>query len=215
MTPTQLLTMARRRYNAVGDNYFSDDELLDAIYEAEMQLALETECIEKRFDTVSVASQREYALPTANIRIDRITYDGQRLDIQDFIEDDMETGNDEATTSTGTPSFYSIFNDTLFLRPAPSESGKTIQVYSIDEPSIPLITSTLDVPSRFHPYMIDYLLMAMFGKDQNHQMAVYHRDRWDKNVIDAKRWQMKRFVGERYPVVKDEENAPYQNGEIL
>ena len=43
MTPTEIMTRARTRYNAVGDKFFSDAELLDGIYEASMELAIETE----------------------------------------------------------------------------------------------------------------------------------------------------------------------------
>jgi hypothetical protein len=208
MTPSEIINRARTRYNAVGDNFFSDNELLDGIYEASMEMAIETECIEKRFSSNTVVGQREYEFPSAMIRIDRITYDGQRLDSIDFVEDDVITRNDEATTFTGTPKYYTLYNSTLFLRPTPSEV-KELVIFCVCEPSEVTLVTTLDLPVRYHIALIDALLSSMFAKDGNNQMAMYHQNKWQNSINRAKRWEMKRLVSDRYKNSKAEEFAPY------
>jgi hypothetical protein len=181
---------------------------LDSIYEGEMELSVETECCEKRYETQTVADQREYQMPTTMLRVDRMTYDGKRLEQIDFVEDDCITRNNETTTSTGTPQYYVLYNGTIFLRPTPSEV-KDLVIYCITEPTVVTLLDTLNVPSRYHVGLIDLLLANMFAKDGNQTMAGYHQTKWASFIARAKRWEMKRRVTDRYPQSKAEEFAPY------
>lgn len=212
MTPSDLLTFVRQRYNAVGDSFFSDVELLEVLSMASLELSIEAECIERRYTTASVLGQREYEKPAYSIRIARITYDGQRLDQTDPTEEDFMTGNDSASTSSGVPKFYSVFSDTIFLWPTPSESAKTIEIFSIDEAQrIASISSTLDIPTRYQLGLSDYALYYMAAKDTNTALSeIYHR-KWEKRIADAKRFEMKRAVGDKYKTVKPVDMMPYHD----
>lgn len=193
----------RQRYNAVGDRFFSDEELYDLVYEAEMEMAQECQAIETIYTTSTVASQREYDYPTRLLKIARITYNGQRLAPIDFLEDDALTGSNESTTTTGDPKFYSTFADRIFLRPTPA-SVATLKIYAIVQPSEHTsVTSSLSVPERYRPFLKDYVLSQMFAKDKNGQMTGYHEGRWQKKLDQIKRFEKKRKQGDAYKVVKD------------
>jgi hypothetical protein len=215
MTPQEIINAVRRRYNAVGDNYFSDAMLLDEIYLASQQIALETECIKKRYTASTVADQREYSKPTNCYRIERIEVDGVRLDHHDFVEDDTYTGNDSDTTASGDPTFYSEYGDTIFLRPIPDASGDTITIFSIDMPDTVTISSTLDIPSRYHYAIIEAVLESMFGKDQNYQMADYHQRRFERYLQMTKEQEFMLQFGERYKTVKPEEAVSWHDEDII
>jgi hypothetical protein len=201
-TLADIVTSCRQRYNAVGDRFFSDEELYGLVYEAEMEMATECEVIEEIYTTSTVASQREYDYPTRALRISRITYDGQRLRPIDFVEDDVMTGAKETTTATGDPTSFAIFADRLFLRPTPSAVG-TIKIYAVTEPSEPTaITSSMTIPQRYRLSVKDYVLSQMFAKDKNGNMVAYHEGRWQRAISAAKRFEMKRQVGDQYKIVK-------------
>jgi hypothetical protein len=202
-TLANLVEDCRQRYNAVGDNFFSDEELYDLVYEAEMEIATECEAIEEIYTTSTVASQREYDYPTRAMRIHRITYDGERLEPIDFLEDDGITGYEETTTSTGDPLYYAIFANRIFLRPVPA-SVATLKIYAIVMPSEhTAITSSMTVPEQYRPPIKDYILSQMFAKDKNGAMVSYHEGRWQRAVNRIKRFEMKRHVGDSYKVVKN------------
>lgn len=207
MTPLEILTQARAQYNAVGDNYFGETELLNLLFSACKELAQETGCIKRRYTTTTVANQREYEIPTYTIRIERVTYDGQRLDPIDFTEDDYETSNDENTSSTGTPTYFSQWGTALFLRPTPSAAA-TLKIYSISMPQTITNTSTLEISTIYHSDTIDFLLSAMFAKDSNYQMSKYHKDLWEDHVKKAKAFEIKRLMSESYKMVKDIDQMP-------
>ena len=53
LSVTDIMTRARQRYNAVGDDFFSDQMLRDLIFDAQSILAKEGWVIEKTFTTPS------------------------------------------------------------------------------------------------------------------------------------------------------------------
>jgi hypothetical protein len=202
MTPTDLETFIRQRYNAVGDNFYPQAEIFNFIYAAQMELALEIFCIKTTYTTTSVASQRAYDLPSLSFSVRRIEYDGMRIYPNDFIDDDALTGNYPDETSTGVPVNYQTWGDQFYLRPVPSESSKTIKVYSYNMPDIVTATSTLGVPVRYHLMMVDYALYCMFSQDKNFDLSEHHRGIWEKHKKLALQTERLRDSGDGYKVVK-------------
>ena len=70
MTPVELETYIRQRYNAVGDSFFSQLEIFNSMWQAQMELATESLCIKTTYTTTSVASQRAYDFPTNTISVE-------------------------------------------------------------------------------------------------------------------------------------------------
>lgn len=208
MTPTEILTAARRKYNAVGDSFYADEELLDLLYEACQELAVEAKVIEQTYTTDSVADQQEYAYPTRAIQIKRVTYDGRKLHPINFREDDALTLNNSDSDDTGIPLYYAIWNETLILRPIPAEDNIEIKVYAYAEPAEIDTSSTLEVPTRYHMDCVNFIVSELCAKDENATMAKYYRDRWDRAVSKAKRFGQKMRRGDSFASVIDEESMP-------
>lgn len=206
--PSEIIEDVRQRYNAVGDNFFADQELYDLIFDASMELATETECVEATdTSTATVSGTQAYALPTRAFKIQRLTWNGVRLDPIDFMEDDYYTGNRAATTQTGDPRYYSLWNGSVYLRPVPDEA-QTLAFFSCNYPAAVTAASTLSVPVQYQSYLKDYLLACMFSKDGNHTMADYYSRKWERDVSMVKRVEMKRKVSDQYKTVKNIENLP-------
>jgi hypothetical protein len=204
----------RQRYNAVGDRFFQDEELYDLVYEAEMEMSQHCQAIETIYTATTTIAQRQYTFPSRLMKIKRITYNGERLQQTDFLEDDAITGNSEETTSTGDPKYYSIFADTIFLRPIPS-AAQTLKIYAIIAPSEhTAITSSLTVPERYRPFLKDYVLSQMFAKDKNGPMVQYHEGRWQGQLRKIKAFEMKRKQGDAYKIVKDIDSIPILDTDI-
>jgi selenocysteine-specific translation elongation factor len=206
MTPSEIELAAREQYNAIGDTNWSQLEIFRLIYAACLQLAREALAIERTYTTSTVASQQEYSYPTNTISISRITYEGTKLAPISFQEDDVLTLNNASSSVTGTPQYYAIWNETIYLRPIPSGVG-TLKIFSYNEPqAITSATATMEVPSQFHMGIVDFVLARMFGKDQNEKFASYHMTLWNEELKSAKRWAQKKKRGDNYAVVKDEDS---------
>lgn len=205
MTPTQIETAARRKYNAVSDTFFAQAEILDLIYFAEVELCRAGFLIEGRSTSTStVIGTRSYAFPSNYISIKRVLYNGMKLKPIDMREDDMITALDEGATDQGTPQYYTIWNETLYLRPIP-DAVQTLTIYGYKEPAIPTILDTLEIPSEFHLAIVDYVVSEIAAKDSNFTAASYYRNLWDGHVEKAKRWRQVRYRQDSFKYVKDEE----------
>lgn len=200
MTPDQIETAIRARYNADGDTFFSSALVWGIIDQAQLELAHETYLIESTYSTTSVSGTREYAFPTSTIAIRRVEYDGEKL-FPVEIDDDPKTSTTEVT---GTPATYSIWNNEIILYPTPSATGDTIQIYTYNEPqTITSGSTTLSVSSEYHMPIVDLALSIFYAKDGNLQLAEYHRQLWQAAVNRIKRERAKKKYQDQFAVVRD------------
>ncbi len=211
MTPAEILTYARARYNATGDTFFTDNELYYSIYQAELELSNEMNMVEAIYTTTTTAGTREYAFPTQTRVIKRVEFINlsniaNKLEPITFREDDALTLVNVASTTQGTPQFYSTFNFTIYLRPVPDTSACTIKVYSYNEPQVVVSTTVLDTPTPFHMDIVDYVVMQMYLKDKDPTMAQAYKALWDQAKMRCKRWVQKKKRGDAFTVVMNEDN---------
>lgn len=205
MTPTEFITAARRKYNSVGSTFYSDDEILDLLYQAEMELSTYALTIETTdSSTTTVAGTREYTIPTRALAIKRVTYDGQKLKKISFREDDELTVFDEDETGQGTPLYYEIWDDSILLRPLPDDT-KTLKYYYYGEPAIITVTDTIETPTRFHMDMVDSVVGELMYKDENATMGDRYRRRFEGHLVNAKKWQQRRKRTDGFHSVMAEE----------
>lgn len=200
MTPDELEEYARQRYNAVNDTFFASTEMRRYIYDAEMQLAREALCIRDVYTTSTVVDQQEYPFPSRTIMIKRVTYDGLEVEPRS-LEEVLDLTNSVASP-TGTPYIYAIWNETLYLGPKPAEV-KDLKIFSINEPAEVENASVLDVPSRYHLDMAEYINWQMAVKDKNYQGAALHKENWRDVLVRAKSFERKMLRGQQFSFVKD------------
>lgn len=208
MTPSQIMNAARQRYNAVGDDFWSDAELYDVMYQGCCEMAQEGLVIEQTYTTTSVASQQEYAYPTYAINIKRITYNGRKLVPITFREDDILTVLNQATTATGVPSSYAIWNKILYLRPIPSASSLTIKVFTNIEPATITATSTLEIPTYAQMGLVNLIVAEMSAKNKNYEGSTYYRQLWEADKKRALELQRRKKIGDGFNFVKNVDILP-------
>jgi hypothetical protein len=207
MTPSQLEQAARERYNAVGETFWSQSEMLALMYAASQELATETKCIEQIYTTTTVSGTKEYAYPTSAIGIKYVTYNGIPIDPIDLDEGNSITLNTVTSNTTGSPLGYSTWNYTISLWPTPNDA-QALKLWTYNEAQIITVTSTLEVPSVFHTRLINYMLSEMYAKDKDFNSAAYYKKIWEADKTYVKQWIAKRKRGHRFAAVKDEERLP-------
>lgn len=208
MTPQEIQEYARQQWNAVGDNFFSDDELYGHIYSAQMDLALKSDCIREIFTTSTVADQQEYAKPTNCVKIKRVTYDTMPLKKLTDREYYSQSLSNSTTTVTGTPSAYYEWGASIFLDPTPAEA-LTLKIFCFNQPQAVTSASTMEVPTRYHLKVADFLLWRMALKDKNFDAAAAFRDLWNAHVKEAQDFERKALRGDSFSTVGDENSLPF------
>jgi hypothetical protein len=207
MTPQELETSIRQRLNAVNDTFWSQSEMFSLIEAACNEMAKKALVIERVYTTTTVAGQQEYSFPTNTISIKRVTYNGQKLTPITFREDDALTLSNSATLATGTPSYYAVWNSTLYLRAVPDDA-QTLKIFSYNKPQTITVSSEIEVPEQFQNDLIWYCLSQMHAKEKNYQGAKYYQDMWDKALEEARRWSRLRKRGDSFVAVQDLETLP-------
>jgi len=208
MTPAEMLTMVRQRYNAVGDSFFSDEFLYGGIYQAESEIATEARGIENTYQSTSTSGTRELAYPTNANAIRRIEYNGIKLIRRELIHDPKNS----ITEPQGRPGGYAIWDREIILFPTPDITGEIIKVFTFDQPSLLTATSTLSVPTQYHIFIVDYIMSLMYAKEQNDKMASYHLNLWNRSLMRIKREIMKSKSADSYSVVRDQTYLPSRQG---
>lgn len=206
MTNSSIEQAAREQYNAVSDSFFSQTSIITLINKAQSILAAEALLIENKTTFATVASTRAYAYPSNVIAFKRVEYSGKKLDPIDFREDDL-VNLYPTTTTTGTPRYYSTWDNYIYLRPTPSAIA-TVTVYVYSEPTImTLSTETPEIPTLWHLRLTDYILMNMAAKDGNQQLAQYYQAIWEQTIRDAIKWRQKQKTTDGFRSVKSEDMA--------
>lgn len=209
MTPDQIQSAARLKYNAVNDTFYNDDFFYNLIYEAETLLAEEALVIQKIYSTTSVNGQREYSWPTNAMAIKRLEYDGNKLKLITFRQDDAQTLSDSSTTETGTPDFYEIWDRTIYLRPIPDTDGLTIKIFSYDMPSLQTTGSgVLDTPTHYHKDIVNFCVAYLAAKNQDMKTTDLYLSLWQQAVQKAKKWQRKRVTADQFKRVQNVDELP-------
>lgn len=211
MSPTDIETYARAKYNAVNDTFFTSTEIQYLIYQAQLELANECNIVENMYQTTTVQGTRQYSFPTQTRIIKRIEYINLagiavKLEPITFREDDALTLVNVASTTQGTPQFYSIFNFSIYLRPIPDTTGCTLNLYSYNEPQVVTTSSVLDVPTPFHMDIVDFVVMHMYLKDKDPTSAMFYKQLWVEAKSRAKRWVQKRKRGDAFTITQNEDN---------
>jgi hypothetical protein len=204
MTPSQIEATSRNKYNSLGDTFYSSAEIMDLITEACMQLATRALCIERVYQTTTIASTQEYSYPTNVISIKRVTYNGQKLKPITMREDDALTMLNQSTTATGTPQYYFNWNESVYLRPIP-DAAQTLQIFGYAEAQPVTSTSALEVPTMFHPDIVNFVVAELCAKDENYKASDRYLERWEAALVKAERWAAKKKRGDAMAAVQDEE----------
>lgn len=173
--------------------------------EASMQLAIEALVIESTDTQNTVIGTQAYDYPTRAYAIKRVTWDGNKLMPITFREDDILTLDSSATTTTGDPRYYTVWDNQIILRPIPS-SVAVLKTYCYLEPAAITTLSTLEVPTRYHRDIVNFLVSEMAAKDNNMGKAQYYLGLWTAALARAKRETRKRLRGDAPAHVQEEEN---------
>ena len=178
MTPAEIIEAARNRYNSIGDDFFSDEELYVIIYGICCEINSDGLLIEGKYTTTTVASQQEYDFPTNAINIRRLTYDGKKLHQLTMEEADARYTNTSGTYGTGTPIHYSIWNRVISLYPVP-DTALTLAIYTHDNQQTVSNTATISLPAIFHPVIVEGVVAEMAFKDKNFGVADRFRNKFE------------------------------------
>jgi hypothetical protein len=208
LTPLEVADAARREYNvASGDTFFSDTQLYEWLYAAEIELCKKTMIAKQVYSTTTVAGTAEYNYPTNAFAIKNVTYNGYPLRRITFREDDLLSGGDQDSTTQGEPIGYVDWGQVLYLRPLPN-AARTLKMWSYIHPSaVHTATSSFVIPDEFHIQLKEYCLARMCAKNKNYEGYRFYQGLWDNVIAEATEYVRLKERGDNFNIVQNVDMA--------
>lgn len=163
-------TLIRKVQRLFGDDaqiLISNTDLIDWINDAQLQIVRETNCLTATHN--AAASTFPIATPASFMRAFRILYGN--LTLQPTTLEDLDSKNHDLSYFTGSPAFYYIFANQIFLFPDPLSSDTTTVTiqYSKYPDTVSLTTDPLTVPVIYHEDIVRFCLARAHERNENYR----------------------------------------------
>lgn len=169
----------RRIKNLFGDDnniVLHDDDMLDWINEAQLEIARETAC--RNASTTTAASNFIGGHNVADLLTVRgIKYGSTHLQPISFQELIRQSS---LLTPTGTPDYFYMDGGDIFLYPEPSSGDSTtVTIRYVDYPTDLTTTgSSLDISAKYHNELVLYCLAKAHERNRDEGMANYYLEQF-------------------------------------
>lgn len=171
--------------NSAG--FFSDSDILNLINRAQIDIAERTRCLKTWAETSAVAGVQSYALPSDCLMMERITYDGVKLDR-------FPLGS--ITNLDGKPEGYCIWGADIILDKNIVEP-KLLKMYYAQKPDkLSLDADEPQIPTEFQELIVEFACWKALLSDDNPR-ATSHQNNYLEGIAE-----MKRSLGYMYDVPK-------------
>jgi hypothetical protein len=187
-TVTTMMARARRRLNEQDSTTFhSDDDFIAYADEAQKYVAEQSQCLEEKLETVTVANQADYAVPSDFLIMKRLLVNGTRARPISFEQIDDE-GLEESEINITGEAYYYIFADEYTIIPTPEASGTALKLFYIKEPTeITALVNTLVIPSYLEDSVVSYMVYAAWLKDIEYDLAEFNLSECNAKIALNKR----------------------------
>jgi hypothetical protein len=192
-TLLELRTDARAMLDETTAGFWTDAQLNYWLNEGNLDLAARLEDLEASDTQSTAASDYQYDLPTDCIKVKRVQYDSFPLAFIGYNDlNKYEAVGDPSTSETGTPQYFYLWNNDIFLYPTPTAiKNLTIQYYkrpaTMDED-----TDTPEHASQFHNLIVYYAVYKALVKDTLFTDADRMMGQYLNGVAEAKSQMMNR-----------------------
>lgn len=211
MTGAELITNEiRPELVEVSEAYFDDDELLAWINAGERHFVGKTRCVEDSAQVSVTAGELSYPLP-ANWLASKVVFyndvnvDGtanwKRLHPTNLEKLSQEHPNWLATDTAvrGVPERYMIWNQALWVNPAPVTTGRTVKLFYKAKPTkLASTAASLNVDDSLSDAIKYYVLWQAWKKEKEADLALEAREEYFRLVREGLQWVKKRSGDQVY-----------------
>lgn len=158
MNVGEIKTRVKRQFGDESGVQITNADILRWINDGQLEIVRKTECLEGLATTVTTVEDESYSVPTEFIRIERVTYDGNRLQEITMEKLDELYPNRDSSDVSGEPEYYYLWSRNIWLYPAPS-SAKSLAIYYIKIPNeLSADEEDPEIPVTFHNAIVRYCL---------------------------------------------------------
>lgn len=189
MNVGELVTAVQRQFGDDSGIQITRTDILRWLNQGGIDLVRKTGCVQDHKQTDSVANDGSYTLPPDFISVRRVTYADIVLQPTTLdVADQDWTTRDLAPQPGGTPQFFHIWNNVIYLYPVPSTAQTgALDVFYIRTPTI--LVGDLDVPeipAKFHEALVRFAVARAKELNDEYDLAKYIMQDYENMVMDIK-----------------------------
>jgi hypothetical protein len=182
-TVSEVITAVKRQFGDESGVQIDDSDIIRWINEAQEVISNKNKVLKAKSTTSSVANQSSYSFPAQNIQqVESIHYDGQRIPNMTFAEAEEYVFKADPTASLkGMPIIWYEWAGTFTFWPAPDDVND-IDVYYTRRPVAVTSASTLDVPDKYYPDIVRYVLQQAYELDEDPQNSQLKQKQFENSL---------------------------------
>jgi hypothetical protein len=164
----------------------TDADILRWVNSAQVEIVSKNQILVADATTPSIANIYDYDVSSLNIQtIHSIHYNGSRLEGISFVDFESNIlSGDPNRTSTGVPSLWAKWGNTITLYPTPSSDGDAIKIYYFGLPAtVSALSETLSLPDNYYERILEYVLSKAYEMDENFAASDNKLNRFDSNLV--------------------------------
>lgn len=201
MLASELFTQVRAELLEASAAFWTDAELLMWLNSGEADYINRTRLLQDTATMQTVAGRADYPLPANWLATKMLWFhkpDSGGIDRQKplnptTLEKVSQEVKDPLTTDTSVlddPTAYWIWGKSIYLRPIPKDSGRTITMFYDAKPiPLPASTSSLNVDDSLADGPKNYVLWRAWSKEGETARAALAKNDYFGNVRDGMRWK--------------------------
>jgi hypothetical protein len=215
MLARQILDDARRELLEYGaQNFWSDSELLRYLNRGEMDFANRTRMLEDTATIDLVQGRRDYRLPANYFSVRLFLHNcpdesgkpnWKRIYPSNLEKTAQESPNflDESAESQDRPRKYYIWQDTLYITPAPNAQSATTAYLFYKAKPIPVVNPDVDnisIDESLAEALTAYVLWKAWKKEGEDSKSEENKKIFYEYVGEGRRWLKKKSGDQRYSI---------------
>lgn len=212
MKVSQVLTDVRRELVETSAAFWSDAELLRHFNRGLMDYVNKTRVLEDHAFLSTDAGRSDYPLPSNWLSVRGILHNTPSSDgtanwtrlhpsnLEKFLQERPNFLN-VATNAQGKPSFYMIWDKTVYIYPAPSADNVSDSDlclwYKAKPVNVTDTNSDIEVDDVLVEAVTEFVLWKAWAKESEDVKAKVHKDEYDRCVLEGLRWSKRQSGDQR------------------
>lgn len=202
MNLAEIKTSVKRQFGDESGAQITEADITRWANDAIRDIVRKVEITNQHRETAAVAEDGSYELPDNFMYIARVTFDNRLINERKLQDLDLDSRAVD-TAGSGTPESYYIWNNTLYLYPAPSRGGSgNLDIWYVSQPAA--LTSDTDVPeipTYMHEDIVRYCLARAKELDEDWAASQIFDADYEARVMQA-RYEKSAQPTDSYPSVR-------------
>lgn len=188
MNVGELVTAVQRQFGDDSGIQITQTDIIRWLNQAQIDIVRKTGCLQDHKQTDSVANDGSYTLPEDTISVRRVTYNDKVLLSTTLDVADQDWGSRDVSPGvSGTPEFYYLWNNFIYLHPRPSAAVLgALDIWYIRTPATLVgVNDIPEIPAKFHEMLVRYALARAKELNEDTPVANAILADYENMILDA------------------------------